>query len=516
MGADNYKNIRLDTSLFRSFAVVDDYFLASRAGDLNYLIKKTNSGDPVMTYPYSYQYTAGGDSKVMALETDGMNYWTLEVPYNVESLAEDVRDGTGIDFVDFVNDPSTSSEDKAKLFRWVTRWRVENFLFTMKDINIIYPPDINKVCNINTFAIEHYHDTLAQSMSIGDTTLKLTTPTACYFHTNNTVTIHNNTTGNYVDCTVNSVTDDYTVEVSSVSETIIAGSPISHTGYMYTFNNNDGGVVGTVEKRSLEFYIGPEADLWDNKKFSEVLSCYDSGLYKNINAAHFCTTSGVSAINNGYNTGYIIFVKGMQLFFKKPARPTLVGMTYPDGEVGTNLEFYNNDVSMMMYDLLTEDKTTIHSVEDLSSSTHPTTYVAENIYRLQDDVNYGGSDYSLGTYNYVVSVTTPLVTALTLVIEPAVLPADGISTTTIYATVTDQYGYPMSGKTVNFSASDCHGGQFTQPSMGGATILKADCPDPNANVVTGSQSGLGTGTAAVSWLVGDEAGYPIITATVTQ
>lgn len=522
--ANDFKNIRINSV---SFAAVDDYFVVAYPSANNYLMKKTNFGDPVMTYPFTYEFGVGADESgtnyFLALETDGLNYWTLEVPEDgvLPWIAGTVYSGTLLTgAVDF---RSASTEIQRNAFRLVRRWRIENFMFTLKDQAILHPGDTDSYSKVDAFAIEHYHDVLAQATASGSATLKLTTPTACYFHSNDYVTIYNNTTGNYIDRQVASVSDNYTVLLNAtVTETVAAGSPVSHVGYMYTFNDDGANsFVGTIEKRSISFYTGPESGIAAATDLVEVDACYESGLYKNIRAAHFCTTSGVSAINNGYHTGYIVYLKNMQLFFKKPARKTPdVGLTYPDGSTGTNAEFTTNDVSMMMYDLLNKDKTAVHHVYDLSSSSTPGTEIAENIYRLQTNATYGDADYTFGTgeYNYVVSVTTPLVTAITLVVEPAVLPADSTSKTNIYATVTDQYGYPINGKTINFSVSgDAYGGTFCNPTIGtcgaGCTINPA--PVNTASIETGSQ-GVGDGKAVVGWQVGSEAGYPLIVATVSQ
>lgn len=515
----SYENIRLKKSLYKSFASVDDYFVAAQPS-VGYLIKKTNYGDPVMTYPYSYRYSTGaiptylygGDSNVegqsiyLDMQTDGMNYWTLEIPFSPSYFAEIVYSVAGVDF--FTEEAPVPDYNT---FRILHRWRIENFMFTLKDQTILHPNDNTGSCTIRTFAIEHYHDVLAQTTS--SEFLKLNTPTACYFHSGDNVTIYNNATGNYIDRVVSSITDEYTVELTStVGETVAAGSPVSHVKKMYTFNDDgSSSLVGTIEQRSISFYTGAESGILSSQICAGVDSCYESGLYKNIFAAHFCTTSGVSAINNGYHTGYIMYINGMQLFFKKPARQNpLIGLTYPDGSVGTNDEFTKNDISMMLYDLLNTTKTEIFTVYALSSSSTPGTEIAENIYRLQRKAHYGEEDttFSDDTFNYVVSVTTPLVTAMTLVVEPAVLPADGLATTNIYATVTDQYGYPVNNQQVDFSVVEHYGGRF----ISGFGITPSDY---SATAWTGTQ-GVGDGKVAVKWQVGSEAGFPTIAATVSQ
>lgn len=60
-------------------------------------------------------------------------------------------------------------------------------------------------------------------------------------------------------------------------------------------------------------------------------------------------------------------------------------------------------------------------------------------------------------YNYQLSTLEPLPTSISLEAEPAIISADGISTSTITAIVRDQFDQPIASRLVNFSDSDSSG-----------------------------------------------------------
>ena len=60
-------------------------------------------------------------------------------------------------------------------------------------------------------------------------------------------------------------------------------------------------------------------------------------------------------------------------------------------------------------------------------------------------------------YNYQLSTLEPLPTSISLSAEPAIISADGISTSTITAIVRDQFDQPIPSRTVNFSDDDTSG-----------------------------------------------------------
>ena len=161
----DFDNIKLDIPVFTH---VDDYFFTIYGSPLNLLMKKTNYGDPVMTYPLSHEISPGGGNFI-GLEYDGSNFWSLEkVDYG-------------------------GSLDKRRRLR---RWRVENHMCVLKD-SWILSGQAGENINTDVFTVEHYHDVLASPAgpSYSSQTITLSTPTACFFHSGDSITLYDPSTG---------------------------------------------------------------------------------------------------------------------------------------------------------------------------------------------------------------------------------------------------------------------------------------------------------------------------------
>jgi hypothetical protein len=454
-------------------------------------MKKTNYGDPVMTYPFSHEVSPVGGNFI-GLEYDGANFWSLEkITYG-------------------------GSNEKRRRLR---RWRIESHMLVLKDSWILFGQGGENINN-DAFTIEHYHDVLGSSASPTDVQIYLNTPTACYFHSGDAITLYDPSTGVTEDVAAQGHTGNYQINLQTqLDNSFSAGSKVSHFRDLYFFNNQAptiGASSAAVYQWSIPITIGDDPT---QDRTPIYIGCHESGIYEDVKAAHFCTVSGIEAINDGYHTGSIIYIRGMQMLFKKPSRPP--GTTgYPDGEAGTGTEHRENFASMLIDTLMKTDKSSIHTVYDLSSSATPGTENALNIYRLQNAYTYT-ADGTWSTYNYVVSVMEPMITSLTLVIEPAVLSANGTDDAHVYATLRDQYDYPMNDKTVTFQVSGPLGGKFKAPTVTDTPCTGGCCwIDPadylSAQVVTGCQNNIDDGMVVIGWLVGTTAGFPIITATVQQ
>lgn len=121
---------------------------------------------------------------------------------------------------------------------------------------------------------------------------------------------------------------------------------------------------------------------------------------------------------------------------------TFDNLTYLSGSAvyfstATSLPFYGS----MVMENIQSDLTTVIPVYDLSID-------ADNMYRLQTTEDGGGS---FGSYNYQLSPLSSFVTSISLAASPAIIAANGISTSTITATVRDQFLQPIVGRRVTFS-----------------------------------------------------------------
>jgi hypothetical protein len=82
----------------------------------------------------------------------------------------------------------------------------------------------------------------------------------------------------------------------------------------------------------------------------------------------------------------------------------------------------------------------------------------ENVYRLQTQAVYYGTPQSWTNYNYQLGALHSFVASIAISASPGVIAANGISTSTITATVRDQFRQPVSGRAVNFTEDDPVGG----------------------------------------------------------
>jgi hypothetical protein len=189
---------------------------------------------------------------------------------------------------------------------------------------------------------------------------------------------------------------------------------------------------------------------------------------------------------------------------------------------------------MLMDGVMKTDNINLHTIYGLDTSSTVDTNIAMNIYRLQKDYTIAATDGTWTTYNFVVSVMEPMVTSITMTIEPAVLAANDTDQAHIWCVVRDQYDAPINGKvvTIETDEEEAVGGGFVCPT----DISTTSCVSApscfqftgtavggryyGAEITTGCQDIIGRGqidgTVVVNWRVGTSAGYPVVTATVRQ
>ena len=117
-------------------------------------------------------------------------------------------------------------------------------------------------------------------------------------------------------------------------------------------------------------------------------------------------------------------------------------LSYNSGETityttATNLPFYGS----MVMENIQSDEITVIPVYDLAMA-------GDNVYRLQNVEDAGGS---MTGYNYQLSPLSPFVTSISLAADPAIIAANGLSTSDIVAFVKDQFLQPIAGRRVTFS-----------------------------------------------------------------
>jgi hypothetical protein len=81
----------------------------------------------------------------------------------------------------------------------------------------------------------------------------------------------------------------------------------------------------------------------------------------------------------------------------------------------------------------------------------------DNLYRLQRDATYYGTDNTWSTYNYQISPIRSFVDFITVDSSTHILPATGRNTATIYSVTLDQYGQGVFNRPVTFTDDDPKG-----------------------------------------------------------
>jgi hypothetical protein len=170
-----------------------------------------------------------------------------------------------------------------------------------------------------------------------------------------------------------------------------------------------------------------------------VVVAYSGTQYSSIKGATFYTkynTSGVYPYK--YNTTisdnerYVLFVRG------------------------SNIEFYNvNSLavskSLAVTNLVKSDGVTYWDVYEMAVSGFEPDV---SLFRLQLGTTYGNpeADESWSSvYSYEKTLLRRVVNSIAVTAYPTILPADGVSTASIMAYVTDQYGNPAASKTVSWA-----------------------------------------------------------------
>ena len=100
------------------------------------------------------------------------------------------------------------------------------------------------------------------------------------------------------------------------------------------------------------------------------------------------------------------------------------------------------------------------NVEDTQEDTIPIydlVLYGTNVYRLQNKATYYGNTHDWSSYNYQLSTLKAFITSISLRAEPAILPADSTSNSTITAVVKDQFDQPITARRVDFTEDDSVG-----------------------------------------------------------
>ena len=341
----------------------------------------------------------------------------------------------------------------------IRRWLIDNYIcklqdtFTYENGESTYGFGGAHRFSSKSMTVEHYHTTVTGTYSVGSTVIGIESGYGDQLLGNMYVTFGPNKDGESETIQVQSSADG---EITLADPTTIevgwhtagaAYEPLTWTGvhfytYIWFFNDYDG-----TDDTSGALYQ-------TNAYSGSYIRKFRGGAYKSVTAATFYkVNSFLDSGGSPMSVDTLAFVKASNLLFIDVSDPSS-GLPYYGSMVMDN----NNAV---VYDIAMYD---------------------ENVYRLQSG------------YNYYLSTLESFVSSIALIAQPAIIPANLLSTTIIDAYVKDQFFQPIEGRQVTFGEDDTNG-----------VFVGSSTPNTDAQ-----------GKATVTYKAGSEARQVQITATVQQ
>jgi hypothetical protein len=309
----------------------------------------------------------------------------------------------------------------------IKRWKIDNYICKLQQ-TYSFTGDVSHTYDSNAFTVEHYHDQLTTSVSGGSSTIYI-----------NTYYDHSTISGARLHLGPNSDGNSEFVEVgvtvSGGGVTLVSGTTYSYDSedevnyfnHLWVFNDYN----GTVETGALYKF-----NAWNGNYITK----YASAAYKDVRA---CTFYKIESFTDIGDTDMLCYIRGTNTLFVNISE-----------EVDGGLENYGS----MVMENIKSDEATVIPVYDVSID-------QGNMYRLQDIADEGSSTWSY--YNYLLSPLESFVTSISISASPAIIAANNLSTSTILATVKDQFLQPIIGRNVTFS-EDGDG------SLTGGTVVPTD------------------------------------------
>jgi hypothetical protein len=376
------------------------------------------------TVDQGYFYTIEEDRDNLLQKTDDGN---TAFSYPLDTLISYVPLSLEFDGVYFWDLEQPSSNNVT-----IQRWKIDNYVCKLQQtINLTAG---THYYNSEAFSVEHYHTQLSMAAISGTNTVKFDD----YWDDSNlmgfTTTSGDNLT---IHLGPNSNGEEEDVELAT---TVSGGITISGTlqysyaeddavnfyTHIWLFNNNSEQSTATGALYKIDAYTG------------EYIKHYPGGAYKDIDAATFYNVNSFTEYGDVDTLAYIKSTN--MLFINIGEENDVGGLDYYGSMVMDNIQ--SNEASVLIiYDLAMDD---------------------QNVYRLQKGPD-GGSGETWTYYSYELSSLDSFVTSISLGAYPAVIAANGVSTTDIRAIVKDQFLQPIASRLVYFSEDDPNGSILSSP-----------------------------------------------------
>ena len=302
----------------------------------------------------------------------------------------------------------------------IRRWNIENYVLKLRD-TFTKIADASHKWDSQAFTVQHYHLNFSGDEPLGSSNLSVTTDSKFALvdelSSGMTVFLGPNSSGQSEEASVNSVGVDYININGTTTHTYATTDPISFYSRIWVFNDYDGVDNTTGALYKLNAYTGS----YQSKNAG--------GEYQDVAACTFFDTQEV--YGNGANA--VCYIKTTNMIFLDPNDLT-------------------ESFGSMTMDNVESNQATVIPIYDV-------TMEGVNVYRLQLKATYYGTTYTFsnGTYNYQLSTLESFITSISLRVNPAILPANGVNTATITAIVKDQFNLPIEAKLVYFTDDDSTG-----------------------------------------------------------
>jgi len=303
----------------------------------------------------------------------------------------------------------------------VQRWKIDNYVAKLQQ-TIDFVSDGSHTYASEAFSVAHYHDTLASGVAATETLISLdeygNDADIMDFTTSSgdPLTIHlgPNTNGEEEDVQVSSRAGGGNITtVSGLTYTYAHDDPVNFYTNIWLFNNSNG--VDTTNGALYKFdaYTG------------DYIKKYPGGAYRDVDAATFYN---VDSFTEYGDVDTLAYIKSTNTLFVNVVQ-----------EHEGKLVYYGS----MVMDNIQSDESSVLTVYDLAMDD-------QNVYRLQKGPD-GGTGETWSVYSYELSSLDGFVTSISLAAYPAIIAANGISTTDIIAIVKDQFLQPVVARLVYFS-----------------------------------------------------------------
>ncbi len=297
----------------------------------------------------------------------------------------------------------------------IRQWYIDNYVLKLRDTISLTETGGHKF-ESDAFTVEHYHETFSADEAAGQTMLSVSDGSK--LSAGMTVTLGPNSGGQVEERTVVNAGAGWVQVNPAITYSYLNGDPICFYNNIWIFNDYNGlYLTGALYKYSA--YT------------KSLIIKYSGGAYADIEACTFFDMSSVyDPVKEIYWSDAICYIKGTNMIFIDP------------DDISTSF-------GSMVMDNVQDDNATVIPIYDV-------TMYGDNVYRLQLKATYYGTTYTFaGTaYSYQLSTLEPFITSISLAADPAILPADLVSSSVITAIVKDQFLNPIASKDVYFTDSD--------------------------------------------------------------